>query len=418
MCADDCLLHFTADEWTAKQQEDHEANVVLTAMLQVALIFMGRSKDYAALHDLFRQPRWRAALERYHSMLTTLVGDVIPLDHLHYHPREGFYESVARHGPDAALLNLYMVSGSNGALHNDPEALGLSQRVNSKMHFARTAPVAGIPVPETLVVHCADVDGPAVAAFFEDYGEPAGLMIKLLGLAGARNVAVVRSVAEARAFVQTFDGAVEVLLQRRLDTSQYTEMTVDLCVRDDSVAITNVRQILFADGLWVGNYISDALQLTARQQERCLQVGRYVQALGYCRPEGLNCGIDFFVPTDPTDEDLIVIEINARWTGGLFPAHLLERLDARASDSIAFIDVIPEAQLESYLGFLEAHLEGAAFRIAPMGFSPFVQKLDDVDSLYVWQIVIGDFELFKAAKLAALGPTALPTADLIARPGV
>ena len=35
--ADDCLLHFTAEELTPRQQADHESNVVLTAMLHAIL---------------------------------------------------------------------------------------------------------------------------------------------------------------------------------------------------------------------------------------------------------------------------------------------------------------------------------------------------------------------------------------------
>ncbi len=410
--ADDCLLHFSEAQWTAKQREDHEANIVLTAMLQVALTYMGRKKDYAALHDRFKQSPWRQTLQLYNQIFTELFGDVIPESHYHFHPRDAFYQSVADSEQPAELLGLYMVSGSNLCLHNDPSALALSQRVNSKMHFAETAPAAGIPVPETLVCSKSGLDEEAAHAFFDQHAS-SGVMVKVQGLAGARNVIAVQSLEQAKSFVADFPHDLDVLLQRRLDAGAYKEMTVDLKVADAGIEITNVRQILFADGLWVGNYISDRLSLSDRQREVCMAVGRYVRELGYSAPEGLNCGIDFFVRGD----DIVVIEINARWTGGLFPAELLKRLQAEHEHSVAFIDVISESRLPDYLEFMQAHLHpGGEFRMVPMGFSPFPQDFNGTASVYMWQVVMGDYEAFKRAKNAALGAAELPTADAITLP--
>ena len=417
--ADDCLLHFTEQELTAKQREDHEANIVLTAMLQVALTYMGRSKDHAALHDTFLQQPWADTLSFYHAIFSELFEDVIPPSNYHYFPRNGFYEAVAEQSTPGNLLSLYMVSGSNLALHRSPQAWELSRRVNSKMHFAATAPTAGIPVPETLVCTKATLaaEGPGFFA-----SNPGGVMIKVQGLAGSRNVAEVASLAEAVDYVSTYDHSIDVLLQHKLDADQYVEMTVDLTVADDSIVITNVRKILFAEGLWVGNYISDSLSLSDTQREVCLKVGRYVRDLGYSAPQGLNCGIDFFVRGD----DIVVIEINARWTGGLFPTQLIKRLGAEREHSVAFIDVLGTQALADYRRFLsanvsEANLASNGFRIVPMGFSPFpfaqteptTQTIDAEAQIYVWQVVIGDFEAFKASKNVALGNTQLPTADLI-----
>ncbi|MGI9328604.1 MAG: hypothetical protein ACR2PZ_25540 [Pseudomonadales bacterium] len=410
--ADDCLLHFSEAEWTAKQREDHEANIVLTAMLQVALTYMGRNKDYAALHDTFKQSPWCETLRLYNQIFRDLFDDVIPESHYHFHPREAFYQSVALDQSPAELLGLYMVSGSNLCLHGDPAAWALSQRVNSKMHFATTAPAAGIPVPETLVTSKSSLGERAARSFFERHAS-SGVMVKVQGLAGARNVIAVQSLEQAQTYVADFSNDLDVLLQQRLDTDSYTEMTVDLKIADDGIEITNVRQILFAEGLWVGNYISDRLALSERQRDVCMAVGRYVRELGYTAPEGLNCGIDYFVRGD----DIVVIEINARWTGGLFPAELLKRLQAEHEHSVAFMDVISESRLPDYLEFMQAHLHpGGGFRMVPMGFSPFPQDIDGTARVYMWQVVIGDYEAFKLAKNAALGASELPTADAITLP--
>ena len=411
MAGDDCLLHFERDQFNDKQRQDDHDNTVLTAMLQVALTYMGTGRDYVAMHDSFRSAPWREALERYNAVFAALFEDVVPLSGYRYYPTDGFYEAVAAGPQPGELLGLYMVSGSNMPLHGDEAAWDLSRRVNSKMHFARTAPAAGIPVPDTLVVTNADLRGEAAHAFLARHGEA---MIKLQGLAGARNVSRVSSVDEAVAYCSAFAPAEDVLLQKPLPTDRYTEMTVDLTVTDTDVSITNVRQILFADGLWVGNYISDRLTLSPRQREVCLKVGEYVRQLGYHAPEGFNCGIDFFVAGD----DIVVIEINARLTGGLFPARLIERLGVGSKDTIAFIDLLSPERFTAYQDFMLNHVHdhGAGWRMVPMGFSPFLQDVGGVQRMFVWQVVVGDFAAFRAAKDQALGADEMPTVNVIQPP--
>ena len=234
------------------------------------------------------------------------------------------------------------------------------------------------------------------------------------GLAGARNVAQIASLNEAVTFVEEYNDDLEVLLQERLDTNEWQEMTLDLSISADSIEINNVRRILFAQGLWVGNYISNQIQLSESHKSVCLAVGRYVQVQGYQAPGGLNCGIDFFVRGD----DIRVTEINARWTGGLFPAELLKRLGARAEHSVAFIDMLNSDRMTDYLSLLRdnATTDSQArhgFRLVPMGFSPFIQSIEEQPRIYVWQVVIGDFSRFQSAKRTKLGANELPTADQI-----
>ena len=419
MYADDCQLHFELAELTPKQLDDHAANIALTAMLQVALTYMGRNKDHVALHDTFQHAPWDAALAFYGSHFEALFGDVIPPAHYHYFPMNGFYEAVGQSQVTTELVNLYMVSGSNIALHNNQSAWRLSQKVNSKMHFARTAPLAGIPVPATQVMTKATLANEG-ADFFQHH--PAGVMLKIQGLAGSRNVTYCANLAEAEAYVAEFEDTLPVLLQERLDASRYTEMTVDLNITDDAVEITNTRKILFAEGLWVGNYLSPEVELSEAQKAICLRVGNYVRELGYASSQGFNCGIDFFVRPDAPDE-LIVIEINARWTGGLFPAQLIERLGVQQQASVAFIDVISLSALDDYLSFIKTYglvdEQGTrrpmdrTFHIVPMGFSPFTQEIEGNTCVYVWQVVVGNFAEFVRTKNQALGSSELPTANLI-----
>ena len=153
-------------------------------------------------------------------------------------------------------------------------------------------------------------------------------------------------------------------------------------------------------------------------------MGEYARDHGFLNPdvpaETYNLGIDYFVRSKHAAQDLpalIVTEINARWTGGLFPAELVRRLDCGHLPVVAFIDMCPADLFYTYLDFVEQHLydpsSAQPWSIAPMGFSPLTDDVDGVPHIFVWQIVIGDFKQFKADKAGELGEQALVTVPLI-----
>ncbi len=410
MAGDDCSLHFDLSELTPKQLEDHRSNQVLTGMLQVALLYIAKKDDVVCLYDSFQEPPWREALERYHNMFSELGLDPPVLSRVQYHPMEGFYESASETPSDATLENLYMVSHSNLPLHRDEIALATSQNLNSKVFFAEEAPRFGLPVPHT--IHTTKGELPAVfPAFAEAHGAP--LMLKTLGLAGARNVTTVENLQQALAYVAEYDDSVDVILQQRLDVPEFTEMTVDLFVSNEDIRITNVRQILFADGLWVGNLLGPGVSVSPEHEKILLSVGEFARRHGFKSDIGFNLGIDYFIRED----DILITEINARWTGGLFPAELARRLKVLHQPVVAFIDLCPVDRFGEYLEFLESNLTapGKAWGMAPMGFSPPVE-MEGTDCLYVWQVVVGDFAEFQSARKASLPAEVMPTVPLIRLP--
>ena len=142
-----------------------------------------------------------------------------------------------------------------------------------------------------------------------------------------------------------------------------------------------------------------------------MQVGAYAREHGHVAEEGINCGIDYFVFGD----EVIVTEINARWTGGLFPAEFLRRLSI-TQPAVAFFDMVPVAQSDAVRAFQREHLfpsAGESLAYVPMGFTPFAMEIDGVERYFVWQIVVGDFAAFVEAKRKALAEDAFPTAELI-----
>ena len=415
MAGDDCSLHFDLHKLTPKQQQDHQSNQVLTAMLQVALCYIGRPGiDEVCLYDTFLEPPWNTVLDRYLKLFA--IAGLDPAQPASFHPVDGFYESVANQKRSAELENLYMISGSNRVLHQSEERLAVSRNLNSKLHFADNAPAFGLPVPATLrtTKHAVQAD---TDTFMTTHGSP--VMLKTLGLAGARNVFTVSSPQEAVDLLQEYSDDFDVILQKRLDTDAYTEMTVDLCVADDHSTITNVRQIVFADGLWVGNLLGPTVSLTQEAQQTLLRVADYARHHGYASKHGYNLGIDFFVRNKGADRRLPPIqitEINARWTGGLFPAELIRRLRIESQPVLAFIDMCPPADLDTYLSFVEDSIYTGTlkdFAMVPMGFAPFPMEVDGTQQLFVWQIVIGDFEAFRKVRAETLGPDVLPTVPKI-----
>lgn len=410
MCGDDCELFFERDQLNEKQQAEDRENRDLTSLLQVALMYMGKPTDHVALFDSFTKPPWADLLRTFNRFHEQICGPVVPLAHCHFYPHETYYAQAAAEREPGALTGLYLISGSNREVHQSRRWLSISQAVNSKMRLAADAPAHGIPVPETLVTTKGALSGDEATAFFTRH-QP-DVMLKIKGLAGARNVTPVRSPADCEDYLRLFGADTEVVLQERLDPTDWTEMTVDLTISDSSIEITNVRRILFADGLWVGNYLRDDLPLSDSHRQALLNVGAYVRSLGYSAPEGLNCGIDYFTNSD----DIRIIETNARWTGGLFPAWMRKRLKLGNRPTVSFFDSVTVDRLADYQAFAKAHLptqNEQPFAAVPLGFSPYTFTLEGRERAFIWQMVIGDLEAFKQAKHTALGPDELTTADKV-----
>jgi hypothetical protein len=267
-------------------------------------------------------------------------------------------------------------------------------------------------VPETYIYTKGQIAQGKADAFFA--ANPGGTMLKILGLAGARNVVAVPNRQECEAYIAEFDDSLEVLLQERLDTDRYKEMTVDLTLTEDSVTINNVRKILFADGKWVGNYFGPDNVLSPAHSKILLAVGDYARRHGHVEAEGTNCGIDYFVDGD----EVIVTEINARWTGGLFPAEFLRQLNYEGP-AIAFFDTVPIAERDKLVEFQRAAMHNTrheqSFSLVSMGFSPFSLGDPGEDVFICWQLVLGDFHAFVRARDELLSEQCFPTATAIAR---
>ncbi len=407
---DDMSLHFDPAKLTPKQRKDEAESADLMGFLQVVYIGLGKPADYVMMYEEFGVAPWPERLATITEFFKRMGIDPVPPEHRVLHPKADFYPSIARNLPPTESITLYMTSGTNSVLHNDPEAYRVSQNVNSKIHFARNAPGFGIPVPETIVLTKGTLDSGEAHAFIAKHGNK--VMLKILGLAGARNVTTVTSIQEAKDYVAEYEDSMELILQQRLDLTRFTEMTVDLRVTPEEIVIANVRKIMFADGVWVGNLIGPDVILTDAHRKELLNVGAYARAQGFVAPEGINCGIDYFIAGD----EVMVTEINCRWTGGLFPTEMIRKVGAQNESCVAFVDMVREDKFNDWLDFIDRHLwkeTKGDFAMIPLGFSPIPQVINGVNHFLTWQVVPGDFEAFKDVRRKELGDGALMRADSI-----
>jgi hypothetical protein len=411
MAADDLPLHFDMDELTEKQKADHYEQNQLLAMLQSALLSISKPADWVALFDAFSRPPWNGFLRRQHAMAEAAGAEMVPLDHILYAPVETYYETVAGMLPSVELLTLLMISRSNEVLHRDKAAIERMLKLNSKFHFAENAPAFGIPVPETIIASQPLTGNNRVEDFFARHDDR--VILKMTGQPGARSVKAVASTAEADEYLKAYRPTDPVLVQQRLRLEDWVEWTADLLITETSVTLDNVRRILVTDGLWIGNFIYADPPITAAQQAELLKVGAYARKFGFGTATGDCLGIDYFI--GPQGE-VLVTELNPRWTAGLFPTQVLRRVNRSRRDAVPYFELIRLSQYDAFQAFCAEHLPNrgdGAFAVMPLGFSPYEREVEGEPRVFTWLVVIGDFPAFRSAARAVLGPGGLPNGELV-----
>jgi hypothetical protein len=186
-----------------------------------------------------------------------------------------------------------------------------------------------------------------------------------------------------------------------------------LLVSDDAITVDNTRHILLSDGNWVGNHMPPHSPLTPEQEALLINVGEYARSFGFGTPEGSNMGIDYFIREDG---DIIITEINPRWTAGLLPSEVLKRLGKTDQHTIGYFDLIRVADYEQYLDYVEQRLPGmreASFDVMPLGFSPFPLEMERETMCYVWLVVRGDFKTYREEVTSQFSPGNFPVVGQI-----
>ena len=293
MSADDIPMFYDMQNLTEKQKADHDENVRLLGHQQVSLMAISKRQDYVGMYDDFKSAPFDKILNRYHALLSKIGLDMVPMDHLIYAPKETYYDDLAKVLPPVEMINLLMVSRSNEALHHNEEEMARNLNLNSKYHFAENSHTFDIPVPDTIITHQPLKGNEEAEAFFEKHnGE---VILKMTGFAGGRNVAPVDDIATAEAYLNDYADSAPVILQQRISFDYYQEWTIDLHITDTGISIDNVRRILLADGLWIGNLFHATPPLNSDQEKILINVGEYARSFGFGSSDGNNFGIDFFI---------------------------------------------------------------------------------------------------------------------------
>lgn len=411
MAADDLPLYFDMENLTEKQKADHYDQNRLIAMLQMALLSISKPEDHVAVFEEFNEAPWDGFLKQHHDMMSAVGYPMVPLDHIIFSPMPTYYESLRGRLPDVELLNFLMMSRSNEVLHQDQAAIDLMLKLNTKFHFAEHAPGFGISTPDTLIAKQPLAGNPEARTFFEKHGNR--IILKMTGQPGSRSVKAVGSLGEAEDYLTAYDREDPVLLQQRLDLDRYVEWTADLEVTKTDVKLDNIRRILVRDGLWIGNLLPFDNPLSDEQEATLLTLGRYAQSFGFGSTVGNNLGIDYFVGPEG---EIIITEINPRWTAGLFPTEALRRDDRKGQDAVAHFELIAVDQYAQFLDFIRENLPGQgseAWSVMHLGFSPFNMAVDDTPCVYCWLIILGDFTAYRDAASALLGPPNMRNGNLI-----
>ncbi len=412
MAADDLPLHFDMDELTEKQKADHYEQNQLLAMLQSSLLTISKPADYVALFDAFSRDPWKGFLARQHGMAEKAGATMVPLDHVLYAPVETYYETIAASTlPPVELLTLLMMSRSNQVLHKDQTAIERMLKLNSKFHFAENAPLFGIPTPETIIAQQPLQGNNRVEDFFAKHENR--VILKMTGQPGARSVKAVENTAEADDYLTAYRPTDPVLVQQRLQLENYVEWTADLLITEDSVTLDNVRRILVTDGLWIGNFIYADPPITPSQTAELLKVGAYARKFGFGTKTGDCLGIDYFIGPDG---EVLVTEINPRWTAGLFPTQALRRVNKARKDAVPYFELVRLADYQKFQDFCAANLPNntdGPFSVMPLGFSPYERDVGGEPRVFTWVIVIGDYPAYRKAALEVLGEGGLPNGMLV-----
>ncbi|MBX9693182.1 MAG: hypothetical protein K2Z81_12410, partial [Cyanobacteria bacterium] len=227
--------------------------------------------------------------------------------------------------------------------------LAISKAVNSKIDLIERSIIADFKTPKSIILSREQLTESNIQKHFDFPNQ--GLLIKSDGLGGGFNVCRIETIDDCKEFIENYPPETPFVVQSEIDPCHHGEFIADYLVTSASVKLLNIRLKLTTGDKWFGNVYSPSFvsgdELT--DLERCVED---VRARGYHSTEGYICGIDFFRPIDKSQTQLIT-DINARWTGGLPVAILIEKLGLQDRIVYSHLDEVFEDDLPSYRELVE-----------------------------------------------------------------
>lgn len=400
--SDEPHLFYSPGTLTEKHAKEENLSLDISGVFQVASMLCASGESQVALYSKYKESPWNKVLKQYLKIFSKLGYLFSNKNNIVYFDRKCFYQSLGAHASKTKIENIAvsMLSYSNKELHSCDDDLIITQKAASKIELANNAEHYKIPIPETIACKKHDLDKEFVRNFFaKNQGR---VVIKIMGLGSSNNVKNVSSVNDCLNFLKHFDGSLELILQERLDLNLYKEMAVDIVSNDKGYEIKNLREILHKDGMYAGNLYSASFELKDNYRQALDSVVSYVYSLGNLFANNCTFGVDFYVKQD----EVLIGEINARWTGGLLIGMIIDNFNIR-QDVYSYFSLVSIENISNYLDFNKEYLYSGEidkeFSLIPMGFSPYVQLDNGAAKIFVWQAVIGDIDNFIIQKNKFLG---------------
>lgn len=284
------------------------------------------------------------------------------------------------------IVSIECFSHKLGEKKEVSEVLKASIVANSKIHLAENADSFALNIPQSEIKKKKELKK-SPKQFNEN-----SYFIKSDGLGGGFNVLETSSETGLQSFIEPFHDEWKFVIQEKVPAG--TGMSIDMAVYPDSETIISTRRQLTKSNRYYGNVFN-----VRPSQDICrdlaAKVCSYLRSVGYASEHGYICGVDFIAD----ENNYTIVDINARWTGGLPAALLLQKMSIDKNNTATFIyDNISPEHFSDYMALCEEKLyqpgttidNNSGYKIIPVAFCAHGYT----GKYCVCYIVLGNYENF------------------------
>lgn len=397
------------DELNAAEKEKLARMRFEVLPYSMAFLPISSRKDHVYLDAIFLN---KEDFFDWHKKVYASVG-IEHSENLHFLEPDEIYPDALINCKNGELVTTISLSHKLQSCVDLSRKIAISKKANSKKELPAQAAKAGFAIPKSGLFASEDL---CLEKIQEHFDFPAhDLIMKADGLGGGVNVRTITSLSDCHEFAKDFARDEIFILQERLDFTKYDQYMADFVIRDNGIECVSTRLKLVAGNRWFCNIYSPRVLVNGQNLPDLIRCAENLRELGYSSETGFVCGIDFF----QRNKEVLITDVNARWTGGLPAAILLEKLNLNEHLVTSHLDHILESDMAHYQKFVEKHLycpesnaaleRPGSFALLPLSFSAQARE----SMLAVWFLVIGDFLEFLNAKPDYELRDSLPLSDIV-----
>lgn len=329
--------------------------------------------------------------------------------------QERFYESVGQIEKPTDTISIETFSHEQNKYFPVKGFLKAVALANSKIHLAASAADYDITIPRSLVISKIDIMNSLLPA--EVMKSPNKYYIKADGLGGGYNISKISCIDDIFYFITPFSDDDLFVIQEDIDSDEATHISFDLIIKNDKTELLGIKEQMLFSGQYSGN-IFNRIDAGGAVSDIIPAVSGFLRDSGYSSELGFIAGVDAVIKKDRFS----VIEINARWTGGLPAFLLLKKIGLPKNIQAAYIfDKISEGEINNYRKFVEKYLwtpvsviaslpqvaRNDNFQFIPFAFSPVKKN----GFYWIDLIVAGNFLEFVKVKRKTFGQDSFPMSE-------